>query len=485
MSGARLSAAVAVDSLARVTVADRDAARGATTMVVVAGMHRSGTSALARSCNLLGVDLGDDFIPQQPDNRSGFWEDASVKDTDDLALASHGLVWDDVRPLPAPWRDGFGGDEVRARLRATLTALARRGPLVGVKDPRISRLLPLWLPLLDEIGVTPVFLIALREPEAVVRSLAERDGIGPERARLLWLRYTLEAERATRGRRRAFVVFDELLSDWRTSLARAARDADLAWPVPYDDAAAALASFLDPSLRHHVVAEEAPPSPLARLARASYDALRALRDGDATRTEELDRIGHAIAQADDLLQGVLAEVEGGAASGAVAGEGGTSVAGASDATGSATGVEAHDSLDTSATLDANVASAASAADAAKERARDGVERELDRARRAMLLAHELVWKRDRELETVRAERDALVRRVAELEAAVTTLTAQEADRTAERDRARHDVEVLRHETESLRAERDAGLRVIADVEASLSWRITAPLRKLSNATRRS
>ena len=42
--------------------------------LLVLGMHRSGTSALTRVLNLLGVALGDDLMPPGPDNPLGFWE---------------------------------------------------------------------------------------------------------------------------------------------------------------------------------------------------------------------------------------------------------------------------------------------------------------------------------------------------------------------------------------------------------------------------
>jgi len=428
-----------------------------TTMLVVLGMHRSGTSALARSCNLLGVDLGSDFIPTQDDNRAGFWEDAGVKEADDLALASHGLLWDDVRPLPDPWHDGFGGAEVRARLRATLDALASRGPLCGVKDPRISRLLPLWLPLLEEVGARPGFVIALRDPAAVARSLARRDAVGEARALLLWLRYSLEAERHTRGHRRAFVCFDDLLQDWRAALGNVARALDIVWPVPFDAAASALGTFLDPELRHHAPAPPPDGDGLARLAHDAFVALRALRDGDAPELRaELDRIRAALAAGDRTLGAIVTELEEELAA---------RRASAPPGEPAASGVPPEDG----------------GAGGTTPPVRSAHERELDRARREAMLAHELVGQRDRELadatERFLAERDALRERVAAGEAAV-------AAREADLETSRRDVEVLLAEIVSLKAERAAALQVIADVERSLSWRLTTPLRTISDALRR-
>jgi hypothetical protein len=423
-------------------------------LIVITGMHRSGTSALARSCNLLGVDLGDDFIPTQPDNQSGFWEDAGVKDADDAVLASHGMLWDDVGALPRPWRDGFGGAAARERLRATLAVLVARGPLCGVKDPRISRLLPVWLPLLDALDVSCAFLIALREPREVARSLARREGLSEPRALLLWLRYSLEAERDTRGRRRAFVVFDDLLADWRTTLERVAREAAVVWPVSFDGAAVELGRFLDPSLKHHAAPAalgKTPEDALARLACDAFVALRALRDGEtAARHAELDRL-HAALDAADLVFGpLLRELESRAAP--------------------SRGVVAPSS--------AKPATDGEGDGAAMLRSQE--ERELDRARREAMLAHELALERERELaatiERFAQERTALEAHIAAVEAA----GVASAERIAILD---NEVAVLRRETEALREARDAALAVIADVERSVSWRVTSPLRALTAAAR--
>ena len=43
--------------------------------VLVVGMHRSGTSLLARMLQLLGVHLGDDLLPADQHNPDGYGED--------------------------------------------------------------------------------------------------------------------------------------------------------------------------------------------------------------------------------------------------------------------------------------------------------------------------------------------------------------------------------------------------------------------------
>ena len=61
-------------------------------MTIVLGMHRSGSSAVARGMMALGMELGERLVPVQPDNPTGFWEDKKVVDLNDAILASAGLA---------------------------------------------------------------------------------------------------------------------------------------------------------------------------------------------------------------------------------------------------------------------------------------------------------------------------------------------------------------------------------------------------------
>ena len=117
-------------------------------MLLILGMHRSGTSLLAGSCRLLGADLGGRMMEASQDNVMGFWEHGEIVRIHDSILERLGFAWDDVRALPDKWWTYQGIQALRAELKAVLQRDFANASLGCVKDPRLCRLLPLWQELL-------------------------------------------------------------------------------------------------------------------------------------------------------------------------------------------------------------------------------------------------------------------------------------------------------------------------------------------------
>jgi O-antigen biosynthesis protein len=225
-------------------------------IVVILGMHRSGTSLIARMCNLLGAEIGRDLMPAGPDNPRGFWEHRGIVELNDRILGSLGLAWNDPLSLPEGWATSAEAQALANELRALLTADFAAAGLPMVKDPRICRLLPLWQPLLRSVGLEPRYLIMVRNPLEVERSLAARNGFPAARSFLLWLRYMLEAEQGTRGLPRAFLSYERVLSDWRSNLEPAWKRLKLPWPTDAEGPFGEIERFAAPDLRHHSASAE-------------------------------------------------------------------------------------------------------------------------------------------------------------------------------------------------------------------------------------
>ncbi|MHB0874384.1 MAG: hypothetical protein ACYC1J_13295, partial [Acidithiobacillus ferrooxidans] len=65
-------------------------------LLVVLGMHRSGTSAIARGLQALGASLGDALLPAGFDNPKGFWEDRDMLRINEALLAELQSAYDRV-----------------------------------------------------------------------------------------------------------------------------------------------------------------------------------------------------------------------------------------------------------------------------------------------------------------------------------------------------------------------------------------------------
>jgi O-antigen biosynthesis protein len=191
------------------------------TGVFVLGMHRSGTSALTRILNLMGVELGEQLLGANPGNASGHWESIPIMEVNERVLAALGMSWSDPRTMAHNWLDH---DEVvrllpEARLAAGKEFLQAR--LWAVKDPRISRLLNFWKAALGtEESIRLTAVIALRHPFEVASSLLRRDEIPLSVGMLLWYLHTVDALRSSHGMARVVVDYSDLMKDWKHELSR-------------------------------------------------------------------------------------------------------------------------------------------------------------------------------------------------------------------------------------------------------------------------
>ena len=215
-------------------------------------MHRSGTSATARVLSLLGLQLPENGMGPTPSNQFGHWgESIPIYALHEKLLADAGSAWDDVSPFPAAWLHSSAGREYQAKLTRTVKEEYPGSAPFAIKDPRICRLLPMWLGVLDALDVRPAFVICVRNPIEVAASLAKRDGFSNSKGLLLWLRHMLDAERHTREQPRAFVSYADLLRDWDSAMQLVSKGIDVSWPRTGHLVRTEIEKFLSAEHRHH------------------------------------------------------------------------------------------------------------------------------------------------------------------------------------------------------------------------------------------
>jgi hypothetical protein len=271
-------------------------------LVLVLGPGRSGTSTIAGALAMTGLEVPGRAVKANETNPSGFYEPRWVVDFHKRLLDESRVNTLDTAPEALELVvDLTSRQPVRDELRSWLEARFAAQPRLVVKDPRTIWFDTLWVDTARELGVEPGFVTMLRHPAEVSASRGTYYSKGTAEQRSAdvtriagWVNVALMAERATRGSRRVFVRYTDLVADWRKVLERMEPVLGLSLepgpevsPHPVDE-------FIDPSL-HRIQVDWSGvdvPEHLRELAEQSWLALSSLaQDGESPdRLAELDEL---------------------------------------------------------------------------------------------------------------------------------------------------------------------------------------------------
>jgi hypothetical protein len=193
---------------------------------------------------LCGLDLGaeQDLLGPDRGNPLGHFEHMGFKRLDESLLAHFGGSTDNPPDLKPKWQDdpSLHSEVEEARL---LLATFRGKAVWGWKEPRTTLLIPFWRRLLPHTR----FVICVRNPLAVARSISKRDDMPLEKGFYLWNRYTLAAIRDTEGCPRIFTFYDDHFTNGLSEIERVAQFCGLNLPVE----SSTLQRVIYKELRHH------------------------------------------------------------------------------------------------------------------------------------------------------------------------------------------------------------------------------------------
>ncbi|MCW2815234.1 MAG: hypothetical protein JWN84_2689, partial [Nocardioides sp.] len=291
-----------------------------TKIVVVTGAGRSGTSSVAGSLKRLGLHVPQPEKPADEWNPRGYYE--SSWPTTFHARWLKPLLRDmDARPHAAAVALASITAEREERFSAWVRGqveMRAPGEQVLVKETRAYWVLPMWQRAAASAGAELVSLTMLRHPAQVVRSRDAKHQSGqPDEFRSLrtttnvaaWLNALFVTELATRPVPRTFVLYDELVADWRAALGRASKHLG----VTLDDGAGALAvdDFLDVALNRSAVDWDGleVAGPLRDLAERTWAVAGDLAHApaDPSTVERLDALRVEYADLYRMSTGVLAD----------------------------------------------------------------------------------------------------------------------------------------------------------------------------------
>ncbi len=244
-------------------------------IVVILGMHRSGTSLIANFMHAIGVDIGQDMAPADEWNAAGYWESRTIFQIHETILEELNCTWK-TPPLhlPANWRRNSNIQQLKSGLLEFVRSECdRTDKMWGFKDPRTAILLPLWQEIFDELQLEPHYILAVRHPGSVAASLSRRDGLSSSHSRALWLRTNLGALSHTRNHLRAIVDYDRWFDSGLEQARTVIDSLNFSRSIGEAQIAEALGQVILTRLRHHSGEQQVVCSPIvARFYSLLYQA---------------------------------------------------------------------------------------------------------------------------------------------------------------------------------------------------------------------
>jgi len=156
--------------------------------IIVLGMHRSGTSIVARLLNMMGAHFAMENTAMPPTlaNPKGYWEREDIRGLHDRVMASLGMSWDNISDFDPQLLTEEVQQRATPEIQKILFSLDAHRPWMA-KDPRWCLLLPLWRQFLE----VPIGVYVYRSPIQVAQSLYKREGFPLMLGLALWEKYNL------------------------------------------------------------------------------------------------------------------------------------------------------------------------------------------------------------------------------------------------------------------------------------------------------
>jgi GT2 family glycosyltransferase len=199
----------------------------------------------------LGVDLGERLLPGLPaNNDKGFFEDIDLYNLNERVLRAAGSAWDFAAPLTFNEIKRLQDSDFRIEAIDLLKDKSAHTSIFGFKDPRIPKLLKFWQHVFSHCRFRVGYVLVVRNPLSVAKSLEARDGFAHEKSYSLWCSHVIESLSLTQTLPRVLVDYDRFLSSPEAGLAVLAEGLGL--KINDLQLKEYLSNFLDENLRHSV-----------------------------------------------------------------------------------------------------------------------------------------------------------------------------------------------------------------------------------------
>jgi len=164
---------------------------------------------IARLLNQCGLYLGpsDRLLKANAANPLGHFEHKGFLDIDRKLLKHFKATWHEPPELRPNWHLEPALDALRADAQELAASFAGQAPW-GWKEPRACLFLPFWKQAIPGMR----FVMCVRNPLEVARSLEKRNHIPIDKGAELWCRYVRQSFEDTEGSPRLLLFFEDFFS---------------------------------------------------------------------------------------------------------------------------------------------------------------------------------------------------------------------------------------------------------------------------------
>jgi len=220
-------------------------------IVIVLGMHRSGTSAFTGALKVAGFDLGKDLMQANEYNVKGYFENNKIVELNDKILGYFNASWDSMFFLPEKWEEDERLKQDKLKAIEIINSEFDGKNNIAIKDPRFGILLPFWKSVFKILQIRPNYCIVLRSPIEISLSLENRDHFSIQKSHILWTNYLMAMELGTRAEKRIFIDYPDFINSPTGTLKRHRKYFNLNDSFPLPETETAIEDFVSPKLRHH------------------------------------------------------------------------------------------------------------------------------------------------------------------------------------------------------------------------------------------
>jgi hypothetical protein len=252
---------------------------------VVLGPPRSGTSAITRALQALGIGLEGNLQPARDINPKGFWEDVDIMYGINRT-ATH-VNGDKIVTLQQLQEDSPAGRRLR-ELHVTAEMLLQKrmasSAAWGFKDVRTGQMLPFWQSVFEKLHLQEHYIIALRHPLSRAYSNIKFNHHDVEYGLITWLDYIIRVVDETKDKNRVVISYELMLQQPEQQLDLMRKSLNI--ETPHDAAAieAYANQFLDKKLRHYSFSDDElsrnPAMAISPLCTQVYDLLMRVAKGE-------------------------------------------------------------------------------------------------------------------------------------------------------------------------------------------------------------